>query len=222
MGINPLRMGGGTPTKFNTSGAQRHALDLKTAKLNTEGRRGDAQVSIGRHVSNRGDKNGPSTSAMHSDGAQVGASSVSHQMAHAKRSIQDDEYTDEVRDRMRYQHIRTVMREKKAAEAAAMKSEGSILNMKTGSGYRSKGKFGIKRQLQKIRKKKPLSFGSLSDKDLDYFSGLVTPRAKALSRGARIGRGARMKMKVDIDKQRRAGNITMDDAKAMKRLVDKM
>ncbi len=222
MGINPLGLGGGTPTKLNTAGAQRNALDLKTTKLDMEGRRKDAQVSIGRTINQRGSKHGPTTSASRANGAQGGSSSVSHQMAHAKRSIHDDEYSDEVRDRMRYQHIRTMMREKKAAEAAANKPEESILKMNTGSGYRSKGKKGIKRQLQKVRKRKPLSFGSLSDKDLDYFSSLVTPRAKALSRGSRIGRGARMKMKVDIDKQRRAGNITLDDSKAMKRLVDKM
>jgi hypothetical protein len=222
MGITPLGFGGGSPTKRNTSGAKRNALNLKTTKLDTEGRRGDAHVSIGRRVNDRGGKNDPSTSASHINGARGGASSVSHQVAHAKRSIADDEYVDEVRDRMRYQNIRTRVREKKAEEVAATKTEGSILNMSTGSGHRSKGKKGIKRQLQKIRKRKPLSFGSLSDKDLDYFSGLVTPRAKALSRGSRIGRGARIKMKVDIDKQRRAGNITKDDSTAMKRLVDKM
>lgn len=222
MGINPLSFGGGSPTKFNTAGAQRHALNLNTTKLDTEGRRSDAQVSIGRRISERGRRGNPTTSAMHTHGAQVGVSSMSHEMAHAKRSIHDDEYTDEVRDRMRYQSIRTMMQEKKATEAIAQKVEESVLNMGTGSGYRSKGKFGIKRQLQKVRRKKPLSFGSLSDKDLDYFSALVTPHAKSLTRGSHIGRTSRTKMKTDIDRQRRAGNITRDDSNAMKKLVDKI
>ncbi len=225
MGHNPLGLGSGSPTKLNIGGAQRNALNLKTTKLETEGRRSDAQVSIGRHINKSKNDGGPTTSVSRAGDRYGGSSSVSHQMAHAKRSIHDEEYADEVHDRMRYQSIRQMMREKKAAEVAvdkAIDSQKSVISFKTGSGYRSKGKKGIKRQLQKVRRKKPLSYGSLSDKDLDYFSRIVTPHAKALTRGSRIGRGSRMKMKTDVDRQRRSGNITLDDAKAMKKMIDQM
>jgi len=98
-----------------------HAQNFSTSKLNQQKERDAATVSIGQAISKKthGD-NGASSALRH--GKQQGARTSVHRPPQTYTSTHDDGYRDEVRNRLRYRHIRKLMKEKQSAEIQSKNS----------------------------------------------------------------------------------------------------
>ena len=200
-----------------------HAQNLSTMRINQYKDREAATTSVGRAIS-KNRSSGPTTSAAHSGQGSSQARTSINRSTTAKRSIHDESYVDEARERLRYQHIRELIKERKAAEDAAKVSAKSAYDtsINTSPGFKRKGVTGYGHHLSKLRKKNPSTYKNISKKDQDYFMDVVEPHARATSAGKGYGRQARKKMKYKIERDRRAGKVSRADAKDMKRMVDQL
>ncbi|PLX28905.1 hypothetical protein C0581_00570 [Candidatus Parcubacteria bacterium] len=226
-------MGVGNPLNFGSTSGLRpgqgasssigRAQNFTTSVLQQKKDRAMASTSIGRVIRKEsgsaattsigrvGNKDKKSTSVFHNEPEQ--------------RSVYDDDRVDEVRDRLRYQHIRQSIRDRKAAEAAAaMDKQVSKYNVgaKTGGAFKTKGKGTFAAKLKKLRRLNPDSFKNLSNKDIKYFSDVVSPHAKTVRRGSGISRSVRTGMKRQLEQDRRSGKISSSDAGSFKKMVDNL
>jgi hypothetical protein len=216
------------PTKSvgtSTPKISNHAQNLSVSKLQQHKDRADAKVSMGQILRGDRNENGPITSVNRVGGDDdTPSTSVAH-AGQARRSIHDDAAIDEVRDRLRYQHIRQKMLEKKVAEQAAQVPEDSkykVGSLATGSGFsrKSPGATGMERRLfNKVRKERA-SLKNLSKNDRKYFLDMVEERAKKVKAGVGFGRTIRKKMKRQVERDRRKGTISYEDSKDFKRMID--
>lgn len=226
-------MANNLPPTLPTSGSAKppssgpaRAQDLSVAKLQQHKDREAARASIGQVMKEKAEEveEGATTSIGRVGEPAMKATSVAHG-GHAKRSVFHEEEYDEVRDRLRYQHIRQMMREKKAAEEAVAKAEKPPvydIGIKTGGAFKLKGRGGLMKKLGKLRYQQPATYRHLSKQDQKYFADLVKPHAKGVSRWSGVGRLARTKMKTQIERDRRAGKISSTDATDMKRMIDQL
>jgi len=224
MSLNPLQNLGASLPLGISPGISKHAQNFSVSKLQQKRDRENAKVSMDRAI--RGDSNFfPTTSVSHIQGNSTPASSSVFHAGTSRRSIYDEEEYDEVRDRLRYAHIRGMMKEKQAEEAAARQQPVPSkydVGVKTGGGFRVKGRMGVKRRLEKMRKYKPATYKNISNKDIKYFEDLIKPHTKAVSRGTGIGRISRRDMKLKVERDRRKGIVSWEDAKDMKKMVDNL
>jgi len=224
MPLNPLQNIGTNFFPRGSSGVSKHAQDLSASKLQQRIDRENAKVSMDR-VIRGGSGFSPTTSISHLQGDNASASSSVFHAGVSKRSIYDEEEYDEVRDRIRYAHIRGMMKQKQAQEEAAKQQQTPSkyeVGVKTGGGFRTKGKRTFVSKIKSLRRTKPVTYKNISNKDIDYFVNLVKPHATIPRSGSPIGRVARSKMKLKIEQDRREGKISLDDAKDMKKMIDNL
>ena len=204
--------------------ASSHAQDLSTMKLNQYKDREAATTSIGRAIS-RDRSSGPMTSVSRAGQNSSEARTSINDDQTAKRSIYDDNYVDENRERLRYQHIRELIKQRKAEEEAGQTSNPKSVydtSINTTPGFKRYGVTGYARQISKMRRLNPASYKNIDKKDQDYFLDVVESHAKATSTGKGYGRLARRNMKMKIEQDRQAGKISYADSKDMKRMVNQL
>ncbi|MFA4830625.1 MAG: hypothetical protein WC862_01370 [Patescibacteria group bacterium] len=206
-------------------GPIRHAQDLSITKLQQRKDREQAKVSIGQLLQSKsGGKSDTAAAAGETPWQSAPSTSIAHD-GQDKRSINDNEYVDEARDRLRYQYIRKMIRDRKAAEEAAKAVEPSkyeIPEMKLGGGFRTKGRLGLQRKLFNMTKDMPATYKNISKKDREYFETLTKPHAQKAKRGAGINLQVRKKMKLQVEQDRRKGVISSADSKDFKKIIDEM
>ena len=223
--VNPLNFGN-TSSMRPGQGASSNigrAQNFSTTTLQQKKDRAMASTSIGR-VIRKESGSSATTSIGRVGGENKKSTSVFHDGSEA-RSVYDDDQVDEVRDRLRYQHIRQVIKDRKAAEAAAaVDNQVSKYNVgvKTGGAFKTKGKGTFAAKLKKIRRVNPASFKNLSNKDIEYFSNVVSPHAKSVRSGTGISRSTRTSMKNKLERDRRSGKISSTDSGSFKKMVDNL
>ena len=111
----PPTFGSGQASSSIRPQASAHAQNFSTSKLNQHKERAKATTSMGRAMQKS---------------AGSGPTSSIERILRGDTAVQDDEYgaysdsdRDEVRTRLRYQHIRQMMKEKKAQEVQAAREE---------------------------------------------------------------------------------------------------
>jgi hypothetical protein len=208
----PLGLGSSRAQKFEPS-----KLDYRKEIEN-------ASTSINRVISEK--TSGPSTSV-----SRIGSSfsspvtSVAHIGQQAVSSDPNEQTREAALDKNRYKHLREVIaeREKKQKEEALSAGKTPLdIDVKTGSGFRTKGKYGMFRTLSKLKKASPTTFSGISRGDMKYFSNLIKPHAQITKRGEEIGSIARRKMKLQIEKDRQSGKLSRSDSKAFKTMINKL
>ncbi len=126
--------------------------------------------------------------------------------------------TDEARDRQRYKHIQQMMQQKReAAEVSSSDIPGGPV--KTGGGFRRKP---FHKRLVRMKLAKPSSYKNLSLKDIKYFENIVVPHAKLGRAGVGFGRIVRRNIKRKIWEDYKAGVISKEDRKDMKKLIEQL
>ncbi|MBT3538837.1 hypothetical protein HOF40_04970 [Candidatus Parcubacteria bacterium] len=226
-------MGAGNPLNFGNTSNMRpgqgasssvgRAQNFSTTTLQQKKDRAMASTSIGR-VIRKESGSSATTSIGRVGGENKKSTSVFHDGSEA-RSVYDDDQADEVRDRLRYQHIRQVIKDRKASEAAAaVDNQVSKYNVgvKTGGAFKTKGRGNFSKKLKNLRRKSPASFKSLSNKDIEYFTNVVSPHAKGVKSGTGISRSVRTGMKRQLERDRRSGKISSTDSGSFKKMVDNL
>lgn len=232
------------PSKGSTGSVGRHAQDFSVTKLQQHEDVKNARVSIGQAMRVKAGDAGPTTSIGRAMGSATKASvsisdrdqgetpttSVSRGIK-AKHSVYDQEGFDgEGREEMRYDYMRRLMRQRQAKERELAKKAGKTIlgkegnyKMKlggTGVSFTRGTKWGFRRNLQKFIKQNRQTFKNISSKDAAFFEDLVSKHASSKTTGDAFTYGQKRKMKMEIENARRGGQITFEDAKDFKKLVD--
>ncbi|HBB37940.1 MAG: hypothetical protein UV82_C0012G0012 [Candidatus Magasanikbacteria bacterium GW2011_GWD2_43_18] len=198
-----------------------HAQNFATTKLNQQKERDAASVSMGRVIQKKqyGESGGPSTSIDH-----IIQGLPDHGDAYAGYT---DEERDEIRTRLRYQHIRKLNEEKKvAADAAALKKsqeEQGGLHIKTGGTYSSSGWGGAQKTLKKeFKTKKYTDYKNLSSSDKKHLQDIVKEHSIYGSIGGGHSYSTKKSMGQASWKKYKEGQITKEDYKDFKRIIRDM
>lgn len=217
----PILPGKNLASSLSSSSAKvGHAQNFSATNLGRESIK-DARVSTNQVArAKAGKEYSPGTTSISHVGEEKRkATSTAHSAGTTKRSVSDEEEYDEVRDRIRYQHIREMAKAKR--DAAGEQSVYDV-GIKTGGDFRTRGRKSIKRRLANLYKTAPASYKNISKKDREYFQGVVGKNAKKVSTGSGYSRLAKRRMKLKFEQDRRKGVISYEDAKDMKRMVDQM
>ena len=204
-----------------------HAQNFSVSKLQQHKDRENAQVSINRYLNKNVSQPTSSVFRIGQDNSRP-ISSINRL---GQQNQNDDYESQEEMDERRYNYIRRLIRKRKAKEKEeALKeainsnnqSDRYSLGLKTGGGFRTKGKLSLKRKLLKLRKKDPLTYKNLSKRDMDYLQNVIKSHAKAVSRGVGFNRISRKQMKMKIERDRRKGIISKADSIDMKNIIDNL
>lgn len=229
MSLNlPPILSGSSPrpnTGLPLGGVQR-AQNLATTKLQQKIERENAAVSINQALSRAPNTQSgyqKSTSIHHLDGSKSVISAVTNDRA--KRSVYDTEYYDEEADKKRHDYVLRLIAQRKKKEKQAVEEESGensryAFGLKGGKNVKVAGASGLHKQLGKFFKKYRGSYSNLSSKDKAFFEGLVTQYAKHKSTGSSFGFSDKRRMRWDVEKARRQGTITYEDARDFKKLID--
>ncbi|PIR76510.1 MAG: hypothetical protein COU32_01650 [Candidatus Magasanikbacteria bacterium CG10_big_fil_rev_8_21_14_0_10_42_10] len=197
-----------------------HAQNFATTKLNQQKERDAASVSMGRVIQKKeyGESGGPSTSIDHIIQGIPG-----HGDAYAGYT---DEERDEIRTRLRYQHIRKMNQEKQEAalaEAQASANQQDTLHIKTGTTHSTSGWGGMKKSLKKeFKKGKHTDYKNLSSSDKKHLEDIIKEHSVHGSIGGSHSYSTKKSMGQASWKKYKEGHITKEDYKDFKRIIRKM
>ncbi len=221
------------PTSSNkpSPGGVSRAQSFSVGKLQQKKDREGAKVSVSQRIRSDDDREGPTTSV-----GRIGREENSTEsLARSKggmRSIYDDVERDKTLDRLRYQNIRKMIKERKEVEKVGADvgvgakpekvSPFRIPGVKTGGGFKTKGAYGLTRKFFSHSRQQRATFKNLSSKDRKYFLDMVGEHAKKVRRGTGFGRLVRKKMKRKVDRDWRAGKISIDDRNDFKKVINSL
>ncbi|HAZ28198.1 MAG TPA: hypothetical protein DCY48_00250 [Candidatus Magasanikbacteria bacterium] len=148
---------------------------------------------------------------------------------------------EDTADERRYTYIRRLIKERQANEKEAERRSGHgiagergavshvpggvskiqqrVTTVKTGAGFR---KMLYTKAVRKMFLDKRAQYKNISMKDRNFFIGLVERYAKNKSVGHGMSRINRMAMRMDVERARRKGEISYEDARDFKKLIDQM
>lgn len=221
----PLSLGSSPGMPKNDKPAT-SALNLSVSTLQQHTDRSQATTSMNRAMHHGADSEAVSSVNRIGQSSHV-STSISHPDSGDLQSFGDGVDRDAIRDRLRYQHIRQMMREKKASELAAKKAieHGSKFDMgidTSSPGFLRTGAKGLERHIHHIVKKNKATFKNLSSKDQKYFLDVVEPHARAADVGHNFSRYTRKQMKKQIRSDYKKGVISKADLKDMHKMVDQL
>ncbi len=207
------------PTSLGASRVQNLSVTSLQQKKDIE----NAKVSVNSVL-----RDEPTTSVTHMGKQAAGATTSISRLNKAKFSVADEDYYDEQAEEKRWNYIRQLVAAHKDKEVKQTKTKASSrvspydVGIKTGGGFRTSTRLGIRRKFNLLKRQAPSTYKNLSKNDIQYFEDLVKPHAKAVYRGTNFNRLARKKMKSQVEQDRRKGVISFEDAKDMKKLVDNL
>ncbi|MFA6427152.1 MAG: hypothetical protein WCW16_01745 [Candidatus Magasanikbacteria bacterium] len=228
MSINPLPLSSIPSSSSGSSlkpSVSLHAQDLSTMKLQQKIDREQAKTSI-THVGQAAST--PATSSITRVGSQNTGPTTSISHPGVSTSQSEDLGSDqEVRDRLRYQYIRKMAKERQTQQAAAAKTispddKKYTLNMGTGVSFSRKIRGGFDKTFGKMVRKNPASFKNISKADRKVLGDIVQKHAGARRTGTGYLYGDRKRMKIEVEQARKKGTISTADSKDMKKIVDKL
>jgi len=197
------------------------AQNFSVSKLQQHVDREHAQVSVDRFINKR-DEHGPSTSVMHDGGRTQASTSVMHDPA--QPSVYDESEQDEIRDRLRYQHIRKMMKERQKAEEelASENVDRDELHVSSGKSFRQSGVSGFQRRTNRFFRSNKSEYKNISKEDRDLFKDTVSKRLTQKRTGSSITRRDRKIMRKEMKGHYKSGAISKVDYKDFKKLIGNM
>lgn len=194
-----------------------HAQNFSTTKLNQHKEREAASTSMGRVIREKqyGRSGGATTS-------------IDHAIHGDTRSSEDDmgmfseEQREEIRTRLRYKNIRRMMKEKRAAEAAAKKAalKKKGIHIKTGGTYSKEGYGGTKKTLDNMyHKGKHSKFKNLSKSDRKHLEEVIEEGGAHGLVGGSYSYSSKKAMGQAAWKKYKRGDISKQDYKSFKGVI---
>ncbi len=226
LNLPPTLPGSSRPNTGLPLGGVQRAQNVSVTKLQQHAERENAAVSINQALSrtpHAASGYQKSTSIHHLDGSKSTVSAVTNDRA--KRSVYDTEYYDEEADKKRYDYVRRLIAQRKAKEGEGVEEETGensryAFAMKGGKNLKLTGVSGLHKHMGKFFKKYRGTYSNLSKKDKAFFEGMVTQYAKHKSTGSSFGFSEKRRMRWDVEKARRQGTISYEDARDFKKLID--
>ena len=204
-------------------GGPARAQDFSVSKLQYQKDRASASVSASQVDRSRQGRSGPATSISSIGGKQNAVTSTARNQG-AKRSIYDNEYVDETRERLRHKYVRGLIKERKVEEEAAKAPKPSKFkfSMGTGKSFKRGIRGGLDKKLRKSIFKHRASFKHLSKDDRKVFGDIIQSSAAGRSTGVGYAHGDRRRMKLKVEQQRKTGKISYTDSKTFKKMIDQL
>lgn len=202
------------------------AQNFSVSRLNYRKDIDNAKVSIDQINSKQA---GATSSISRVIGANKTAVSANG-LARGQASADDEKYNEEA-DEKRYEYVRRLAmakRHKKELEEAkvlanAEKPGKYEVGIQTGVGFGRKFQAGLDRKFfRTTQKQSRASFKHLDKSDRKYFLDLVEEHAKKVRVGTGFGKKVRKSMKMRIERDRRKGTVSWEDAKDMKKFTDNL
>ncbi len=197
------------------------AQQIQIGKLQQEKDREAATTSIIGAIRNKEGKGnqGPTTSINRTSGQAAPSTSIFHPGAVAGS---DDDQSDAIRDHLRYQHIRKMMKEKKEIEAQAVveMAKGHGIHVGTGGAMSVNSFGGLKKTLAKLYKTNRSEFKDMSSTDKALLQKIIQSKAASKTAGAGFGFTDKRKMSEEAYKNYKSGVITYERYKHFKRVID--
>ena len=226
LNLPPTLPGSSRPNTGLPFGGVQRAQNLATTKLRQHVERENAAVSVNQALSRTPNAQSgyqKSTSIHHLDGSKSTISAVTNDRA--KRSVYDTEYYDEEADKKWYDYVRRLSVQRKAKQAEAVEEEPTgnsryAFGLKGGKNLKVTGVSGLHKHMGKFFKKYRGTYSNLSSKDKAFFEGMVTQYAKHKTTGSSFGFSDKRRMRWDVEKARRQGTISYEDARDFKKLID--
>ncbi len=191
-----------------------HAQNFSTSKLSQHTDRAKATTSMGRAMQH---------------GSSSGASSSIARIMQGNTAEEDDAYTlyseedrDEIRSRLRYENIRKMMKEKKAATAAAERAAKQThgIHIKTGGTYSKEGWGGTKKTLKKeLLSGKHSKYKNLSATDKKHLEEIVEEGGAHGLVGGSYSYSSKKSMGQRAWKKYKKGDISKQDYKTFKGVI---
>lgn len=205
-----LSHSGGTSMRPQASA---HAQNFSTSRLNQHKERAKASTSMGRAMQ-RGNS-GPTSSIGRVLNGNIGGHDEEYGMF-------SEEERDEIRTRLRYQNIRKMMKEKKAATISAERAskQHNGIHIKTGGTYSKGGWGGTKKTLKKVFKKGKYSkYKNLSASDKKHLEQIVEEGGAHGFKGGGYGYSTKKAMGAKAWKKYKSGDISKEDYKDFKGVI---
>lgn len=227
MELNPLNFGStpGLPPKSGGSMPHSSASDLTVSSLQQHRDRAQASTSMNRVINKSQGSQAVSSINRIGQDSHV-STSISHPTSGDVQNFEDGVDRDAVRDRLRYQHVRQAIKQRKAEEAlASAGTKKSVYNtgIDTSSpGFLRRGPKGYERHIFRMVKQNKSTYKNLSKTDQRHFLDVVEPHARATHVGFGFGRIARKQMKKQLRRDFKTGVISKEDMKDMRRMVDQL
>lgn len=199
---------GGKTTPDSTSKAQ----NFSVSRLNSRKDIDEAKVSISRV----GQVQKSTTSI---NRAINPANNISTSVSHTNVENNSNEYNQEEADDKRYDYIRRLAMARKKERDLAGQKDDYDLGIKAGALFREKGRLSLKRRLARLQKTKPTEFRNLGKEDRAYFDSLVSKYARKIKAGNDFSIRMKRQMTMEVEKKRRAGEITSADSYDMKKII---
>lgn len=197
------------------------AQQINISKLQQEKDREAATTSIVGAIRRKEgkDNQGPTTSINRASGQAAPSTSVFHPGA-----VQDggEGESEAVRDHLRYQYIRKMMKEKKQAEAqaAAEAAKNQGIHIGTGGALSVNSIGGLKKTLGKLYKNNRSEFKDMSASDKALLQKIIQSKAASKSTGSGFGFSDKRKMSEEAYKNYKSGTITYEKYKHFKSVID--
>lgn len=211
----------GTPSLPGTpTGGVGRAQQVNISKLNQQKERDAATTSItGAIRKKQGEENnGPTTSINRAQNTSGPSTSIFHPGS-TPDQLQED---DAVRDRLRFQYIRKMMREKKDAEAAAAREaeKNKGMHIETGSAFRTTGVNSIKKTLGRMYRANRSEYKALTKDDKALLQQVIQDKAGVKRTGSDFTYKDKKQMRQQIYKNYKEGNITKETYRHFKDVID--
>ncbi len=222
--LTPSLASGSSFASGRMGGVNPRAQNLSVSRLNYQKSIDNAKVSTNQ-VSN------PGARALSSISRLNNKNTVSTSINGKKRDLnQESTNSDSEADDKRYEYVRRLAmarRQKKEAEASALSAKPEPnkydIGVTTGTGFGRKFQVGLDRKFFKTAQKQSrASFKHLDKSDRKYFLDLVEKHATKVRVGTGLGRQVRKGIKMQIERDRRKGVISLEDARDLKKFTDNL
>lgn len=180
-----------------------HAQSQFVSRLNQEKDRDRATTSVDRAI--RGEANAPTSSVFHPG---------------QTKNAFDRPDDDAIRDRLRYQHIRQMVKARQETnneEAIAAKDHS--LPIRVGKQLRQTGASSVKKVIRRLVKGDRAEYKNISNADRGELKQILENRLQQKKTGTDINRLDRLAMKRAAYKSYRSGTISKADLRDFKGII---
>ncbi len=197
------------------------AQQINIGTLQQEKDRQAATTSIAGAIARKdGQHNNAPTSSINRVGGSAAPSTSIFHPGTAPDSMADE--SDAVRDRLRFQFIRKMMREKQEAadiaEQAASQQGG--LDINTGKSMRTTGVNSLKKTLTRMYRANRSEFKAMTVDDKALLQKIIQDKAQSKLTGSRYTFRDKRKMSEQVYKNYKEGNITKEKYRHFKSVID--
>jgi hypothetical protein len=218
--IIPRASGMSSVASRPSMGSIGRAQQVNISKLNQLKEREAATTSIAGAIRKKEglEDSGPTTSVNRTNNNAPASTSVFH--PGVSSGVSDE--SDAVRDRLRFQNIRKIMREKKeTADNMARDAEKTTgLDVNTGSAFRTSGVNSIKKTLGRMYRQNRSEYKSLTKDDKALLQRVIQDKAAVKRTGSDFTYKDKKQMRQEIYKNFKSGTINKETYKHFKGVIE--